>query len=94
MPLLAVGGKIASMTAAVKAVLDQARALTDAEREELADALLAELDGQRGDNAELADGWNDEIARRDALVESGEMPLHDADVVLGEADALLRSRQR
>ena len=81
------------MTAAVKAVLEQARRLTDEEREELAEALLAELDGE-GDDAELEDGWDAEITRRDALVESGAMPLHDAESVMAEADALLRDRTR
>lgn len=81
------------MTAAVEAVLEQARRLTDEEREELAEALLAELDAG-DDDVELEGGWNAEIARRDALVESGEMPLHDAESVMADADALLRDRTR
>lgn len=92
-PIIAERGKLEPMTAAVKAVLEQARRLTAEEREELAEALLAELDGE-GDDAELEDGWDAEIARRDALVESGEMPLHDAESVMAEADALLRPRSR
>lgn len=91
MRLVAERGTLVCMTAAVKAVLEQARRLTEEEREVLAEALLAELGS---DHVELEDGWDAEIARRDALVESGEMPLHDADSVLAEADALVRARAR
>lgn len=92
MRLILERGTLDSMTAAVEAVLEQARRLTDEEREELAAALLAELDD--GEDAELPDGWDAEIARRDALVESGAMPLHDAESLMAEADALLRNRGR
>jgi hypothetical protein len=78
------------MTAAVQAVLEQARRLTTEERAELF-KLLDDLDSDVDGSAEEVEAaWADEVARRDALVESGEMALHDLTDVMAEADALLR----
>lgn len=81
------------MTAAVQAVLEQARRLSAEERAELF-KLLDDLDDEDADGtpAEIEAAWAEEVARRDALVESGEMALHDLDDVMAEADALLRTR--
>jgi hypothetical protein len=81
------------MTAAVQAVLEQARRLSAEERAELF-KLLDELDDEDADGTpeEIEAAWAEEVGRRDALVESGEMTLHELDDVMAEADALLRTR--
>jgi hypothetical protein len=79
------------MTAAVKAMLEQAMQLTPEERAELANA----LDGMSGDApglspTELAAAWRPELDRRREQIEHGEIQSVDA----REAIAGIRGRLR
>jgi hypothetical protein len=77
------------MTAAVQAVLEQAKRLSEDERAELL-AELHRLDAGRLGEAELWAAWRPELDRRRALLERGELEMSDA----REAIADLRARLR
>lgn len=81
-----------SMTAAVKAVLEQAMQLSPEERAELANA----LDGMGDDApalspAELAAAWRPELDRRREQLERGEVQTVDAREAIAGIRARLRS---
>ncbi len=66
------------MTAQARRILEEALALTEAEREVLADALNESLLPQDG---ELSAEWKTEVVRRIAAVERGESRLIPGDEV-------------
>jgi putative addiction module component (TIGR02574 family) len=69
------------VTRAAKKILDEARALSVEEREEIAHGLLESVAAERDD---LSPEWREEIARRIKQIERGEVELIDGDEVLRE----------
>ena len=79
------------MTAAVKAVLEQAKRLSDEERAELLDELVAlEQDHRSLDADAFAGAWRPELDRRWARFQRGETRAVDA----REAIQAMRERLR
>lgn len=75
------------MSAEWKHVLDAAMRLPEREREILADQLNASL-GTFGRDAEWAEAWSDELDRRDAELDSGNvqpLTLKDVQKLMREA---------
>jgi putative addiction module component (TIGR02574 family) len=71
--------------------------LPEEARAELARSLLASLDGEEDglDPGEVAAAWREEIARRVAHLDAGEVELIPADVVFREAfERLQAGRER
>jgi len=85
-------GRLAPMTAAVKAVLEQAMQLSPEERAEVANA----LDGMSADAPalspdDLAAAWRPELDRRREELERGEVQTVDAREAIAGIRARLRS---
>ena len=83
------------MSGDAHAVLEQAKRLTADERIELARQLLASVDEEEeaGTREEIEAAWDDEIRRRDEQVLSGGGGAHDAEVVLAEAERMIRANR-
>lgn len=77
------------MNASIETLVEQAKALSQDEREALIAALQATLDPV---DPEWEAAWVKECEDRIASVERGEMPLIDASQVMAEARARLRKR--
>ena len=68
----------------------QAMQLPLRERSELAHRLLASLDGEPdGTPEEIAQAWDEEIARRVAEIDAGTAELIPAEQVFAEIDAMI-----
>ncbi|HNO58751.1 MAG TPA: addiction module protein, partial [Accumulibacter sp.] len=77
------------MATTLKEVEAQAMALSARERGELANRLIASLDGEpEGTPEEIAKAWDEEIARRVADMEAGRTQWIPAEQVFAEIDAL------
>jgi putative addiction module component (TIGR02574 family) len=74
--------------AELEAVKNAAMALSESEREKLASALVASLDGPNNEE-EVARAWDIEICRRINEIEAGTAQLLDVDEVLLRAQARL-----
>jgi putative addiction module component (TIGR02574 family) len=71
------------MATTLKEVEAQAMALSARERGELANRLIASLDGEpEGTPEEIAKAWDEEIARRVADMETGNTRWNPADEVM------------
>ncbi|GMU45302.1 MAG: hypothetical protein AMXMBFR26_00840 [Porticoccaceae bacterium] len=71
------------MATTLKEIEAQAMALSARERGELANRLIASLDGEpHGTPEEIAKAWDDEIARRVADMEAGNTRWTPADEVM------------
>jgi putative addiction module component (TIGR02574 family) len=81
-------GRLDTMGAEARRVLETALALSDEERAEIAVGLLASLDGEPDADAEQA--WAAEITRRAESVLRGEAKLVDWEDVDAEAARLVR----
>jgi putative addiction module component (TIGR02574 family) len=75
------------MSAALKQIEDQARALTPEERAKLAEAMLESL---RSPLAEIEAAWAEEIEQRVAAFDRGEIPAYPAEDVFAEARRISR----
>ena len=79
------------MATTLKEVEAQAMALSARERGELANRLIASLDGEpEGTPEEIAKAWDEEIARRVAELDAGTAELIPAEQVFAEIDAMLK----
>ena len=78
------------VNARAKHLLDEAMALTTAERAELASELLASLDGEADEGAEEA--WAKEIAKRAEDAVAGVGVTRDPDDVVSQIRANFRAR--
>lgn len=72
------------MTERATAVFEAAMTLTDDERLELADRLFFTLSPER--QAKIDRAWAEEVKRRAAAVERGEVELIDGDEVFGRLE--------
>jgi putative addiction module component (TIGR02574 family) len=70
------------MSASLKQIEDQARALTPEERAKLAESMLESLHSPL---AEIEAAWAKEIEQRVAAFDRGEIPAHPAEDVFAEA---------
>jgi putative addiction module component (TIGR02574 family) len=70
------------MSASLKQIEDQARALTPEERAKLAESMLESLHSSL---AEIEAAWAEEIEQRVAAFDRGEIPAHPAEDVFAEA---------
>lgn len=70
------------MSASLKQIEDQARALTPEDRAKLAESMLKSLHTPL---AEIEHAWNEEIERRVAAFDRGEIPAYPAEDVFAEA---------
>ena len=70
------------MSASLKQIEDQARALTPEDRAKLAESMLESLHSPL---AEMEQAWNEEIERRVAAFDRGEIPAYPAEDVFAEA---------
>jgi hypothetical protein len=86
-------GRLAIMTTALLAVLEQARRLTPEEQLELARQLLASVDPDEVPVSERdwIAVWRPELDRRRALLERGELETIDARQAITEARARIRA---
>lgn len=75
------------MSVSLKDIERQACALSREERAELAETLLESLHSPLGD---IEAAWNEEIERRVAEFDRGEMPAYAAEDVFAEARRLTR----
>ena len=80
------------MTSSAKKVLAEALALTDAERREVAEALLDSV--APTSVGELEAAWNGEARARADRLARGEIEARDGNEVLEEIRAELRARRR
>lgn len=80
------------MSVAAESVLEQALALTVAERAKVASELLASLDGDEFDEDEVDRLWSIETQRRTAMLEAGEARTFSRDEVRDGLDALRAQR--
>jgi putative addiction module component (TIGR02574 family) len=78
------------MTRSAEAVLADALSLDDAARAEIAAQLIASLDGPAEPDAEAA--WRDEVARRVAALDAGELPAEPWEVALQRIESELHRR--
>ena len=70
------------MSASLKQIEDQALALTPEDRAKLAESMLESLHSPL---AEIEQAWNEEIERRVAAFDRGEIPAYPAEDVFAEA---------
>ena len=83
------------MATTLKEVEAQAMALSARERGELANRLIASLDGEpEGSPEEIAKAWDEEIARRVADMEAGRTQWIPAEQVFAEIDALIATHRK
>lgn len=75
------------MSASLKQVEDQARALPPEERARLAESLLESLHSPLAD---IERAWEEEIEQRVAAFDRGEIPAYPAEDVFAEARRLSR----
>jgi putative addiction module component (TIGR02574 family) len=75
------------MSVSLKQIEDQARALSAEERAKLAESMLESL---HAPVSEVEAAWADEIERRVAAFDRGEIPSYPAEDVFAEARRLLR----
>jgi putative addiction module component (TIGR02574 family) len=75
------------MSASLKQIEDQARALTPEERARLAESMLESLHFPL---AEIKRAWQEEIEQRVAAFDRGEIPAYPADDVFAEAYRISR----
>ncbi|MEZ4279099.1 MAG: addiction module protein [Myxococcota bacterium] len=75
------------MSASLKQIEEQARSLSPEERAELAESMLESL---HAPVSEVEAAWAEEIERRVAAFDRGEMPLHPAEDVFAEARRIAR----
>jgi putative addiction module component (TIGR02574 family) len=75
------------MPPSLKQIEEQARALNPDERAKLAQSILESL---QAPVAEIEAAWAEEIERRVAAFDRGEMPAYPAEDVFAEARRLLR----
>jgi putative addiction module component (TIGR02574 family) len=73
----------------------QALKLSIQERSELVHRLIVSIDGEpEGAPDEIAKAWEDEIARRIALIDSGQARLIPAEEVFAEIDAIITEHEK
>lgn len=83
------------MATTLKEIEAQAMALSTRERGELANRLIASLDGEPdGTPEEIAKAWDEEIARRVADMEAGRTQWIPAEQVFAEIDALIAAHRK
>ena len=83
------------MATTLKEIEAQAMALSARERGELANRLIASLDGEPDGTAEeIAKAWDEEIARRVADMEAGRTQWIPAEDVFAEIDALIATHTK
>lgn len=70
------------MTKAADALLEEALALPAEDRARLASDLLASLDDEAADQAEIDRWWSEETAWRSAQLDSGEVRAHTWEQIL------------
>lgn len=75
------------MSASLKQIEEQARGLSAEERAELAESMLESL---HAPVSEVEAAWAEEIERRVAAFDRGEMPSHPAEDVFAEARRIAR----
>jgi putative addiction module component (TIGR02574 family) len=75
------------MSASLKKIEEQAKALSAEDRAKLAEAMLESL---RAPVSEVEAAWADEIERRVAAFDRGEIPTYAAEDVFAEARRLSR----
>ena len=75
------------MSASLKQIEDQARALTPEERAKLAESMLESLHSPL---AEIEAAWAEEIEQRVAAFDRGEIPAYPAEDVFAEARRISR----
>jgi hypothetical protein len=80
------------MSLAPEALLEQALLLSPADRAKLASGLLASLDNDQVDGAEVERLWSEETERRMAQLGSGEVRTFTRDEVLEGLTALRAER--
>jgi hypothetical protein len=76
---------------APEALLEQALSLSSADRAKLASGLLASLDDDQADEAEVERLWSEETDRRMALLDSGDVDLIEWEHVTERIDGLRAS---
>lgn len=83
------------MTASLKDIEAQALALSPKERGSLIHRLILSLEGPVDEAPEeIANAWDEEIARRVADFEAGRMQCMPADKVFAEIDAIIHEHDR
>jgi putative addiction module component (TIGR02574 family) len=75
------------MSASLKQIEDQARALTPEDRAKLAESMLESLHSPL---AEIERAWAEEIEQRVAAFDRGEIPAYPAEDVFAEARRISR----
>jgi putative addiction module component (TIGR02574 family) len=75
------------MSASLKQIEDQARALSAEERAKLAESMLESLHSPL---AEIEAAWTEEIEQRVAAFDRGEIPAYPAEDVFAEARRISR----
>jgi putative addiction module component (TIGR02574 family) len=75
------------MSASLKQIEEQARALSPEDRAKLAESMLESL---HAPVSEVEAAWADEIERRVAAFDRGEIPSYSAEEVFADARRLLR----
>jgi len=86
------------MNQRVKSILDEVRKLTPDEQTEFMKQIWAVIDDEAPDGtpAEIEAAWDDEVARRIAARERGELTTVGSDEVIAKAQAIItvaRARQ-
>lgn len=76
------------MSRPIARIQDEIRRLSAAEKEEVLRTLLEELDGPPDPDVEAA--WLEEVERRAAEIDSGQVQCVPADEVFRQLDALLK----
>ena len=75
------------MSASLKRIEERARALSAEDRARLAESMLESLHARL---SEIEDAWTDEIERRVAAFDRGEIPAYPAEDVFAEARRMSR----
>lgn len=89
--------RVQSMSSRADALLEEALRLDRKERARIASVLLRSLDEESEDDPgdeELAEAWNQELARRSAQVSSGEVELVSWSDVKADARKLFAERRK
>lgn len=73
----------------------QALKLSIKERSELAHRLIVSMDGEpEGTPEEIAKAWDEEIARRVAEIDSGQVQLIPGEEVFAKIDAIIAAHEK